>query len=205
MTRTHIILGSMNCDPGTGNGGRWHKDTRTDPWSSLRSQPRQNLSLQVQWDSLSQKLRWLDKTSQVDLWPPHRCTGEHIHRHTHNSHAQMFCFKILPIYPCTEIKEKGCPMTKTVLSITISLYTKDHLFYLYFCIGYYLSITISILTTWFTFSLSEEKGCTICFPPTVPGNLVSLRPSVAPLWSLHCCLVPNTEAVHPSSTVARFG
>lgn len=41
MTRTHIIVGSMSCDPGTGNGGRWHKDTRTDRPLELTEEPAQ--------------------------------------------------------------------------------------------------------------------------------------------------------------------
>lgn len=100
----------------------------------------------------------------VDLWPPHRCTGEHTHRHTHNFHAQLFCFKILPIYWCTEVKEKGCPNDQYCIKYHyVSRSLKTILFYLYFYIRYTIKYHYFYSYYLVYLFLSEVKGCHYLF------------------------------------------
>jgi hypothetical protein len=66
------------CDP---RAGRWRQE---DPWELAVSQSTWISELQVQWETLSQKIRW--RAAEDDTWhhplaPPH--TWTHAYTHTH--------------------------------------------------------------------------------------------------------------------------
>lgn len=90
---------------------------------------------------------------------------ESTHRHTHNFHAQLFCFKILPIYWCTEVKEKGCPNDQYCIKYHyFSRSLKSILFYLYFYIRYTIKYHYFYSYYLVYLFLSEVKGCHYLFP-----------------------------------------